>query len=329
MELGVVIPNHGHFGDRGAIRDLVQAAEDLGYHTAWFGDHIVVPGYATALSSPNWFDAVSCCIFGAGATTRLRFGTDVLVLPYRNPVVLSQLLATADQLSDGRITLGVGVGYISGEFAALGTPPYAERGAVTDEYLDVLRVLWSADGGVEHRGRYVTFTDVHPGPAPRQSPLPVLVGGNGARALERAACRGDGWHPLFPTPEAYAAGRARIVARRDELGRTGPFRFSYSCSGVALVDEGAPRAKPLSYDDFPDIPAEYRYAPAFPTAPDGRTRFVGTPAEVAGDLQDYAAAGVEHVALRFWTGDPSMDVPALLAQMRRFMDEVAPRLAAA
>lgn len=324
MEYGVVIPNHGHFGDAGAIRELVQAAEDLGFHTAWFGDHVVVPGYATALSSPNWFDALACCTFGAGATTRLRFGTDVLVLPYRNPVVLSQLVASADQLSGGRLTLGVGVGYISGEFAALGTPPYHERGAVTDEYLDVLRVLWESTGGAHHHGRYVSFEDVHAGPAPAQRPLPVLVGGNGARAFERAAARGDGWHPLFPTPEAYADGRARITARRTELGRTGPFRWSYSCPGVSVLDDDAPRTKPLSYDDFPDIPAEYRYAPAFPVAADGRTRFVGSPAEIASDLREYADAGVDHVALRFWTADPTTTVAEVCAQFARFMRDVAP-----
>lgn len=324
MQYGVVIPNHGPFGDRGAIRELVQAAEDLGFHTAWFGDHVVVPDYAVALSSPNWFDALACCIFGAGATTTLRFGTDVLVLPYRNPVVLSQLVASADQLSDGRITLGVGVGYISGEFTAVDAPPYDERGAVTDEYLDVLRALWGATGAVSHTGRHVTFRDVHAGPAPLQQPLPVLVGGNGARAFARAAARGDGWHPLFPTPEGYAAGRARIEAQRATLGRTGPFTWSYSCPGVSVVDEGTPRAKPLSYDDFLDIPDEYRYAPPFPVAADGRLRFVGTPAEIADDLRAYAAAGVEHVALRFWTADPTATVADVLAQFARFADEVVP-----
>jgi len=326
MQYGVVIPNHGPFGDRGAIRAAIQAAEDLGFHTAWFGDHIVIPDYAKALSHPNWFDAVSCCIFGAGATTRLRFGTDVLVLPYRNPVVLSQLLASADQLSGGRLTLGVGVGYISGEFAALGTPPYARRGAVTDEYLEVLRILWETEGAVSHHGSYVTFDDIHAGPAPLQRPFPLWVGGNRAPALRRAALLGNGWHPLFPTPEQYAAGRDRILELRRRHGRTGPFAFSYSCPGVAVLDDDAPRTKPLGYDDFPDIPAEYRYAPPFPTAEDGRTRFVGSPREIADDLRAFAAAGVEHVALRFWTGDPTMGVPELLAQFERFQSSVVPEL---
>lgn len=324
MQFGVVIPNHGPFGDRGAIRELVQAAEALGFHTAWFGDHVVIPDYASQLSHPRWFDALACCIFGAGATTRIRFGTDVLVLPYRNPVVLSQLVASADQLSDGRLTLGVGVGYISGEFAALDTPPYAERGAVTDEYLAVLHALWGSGGPVSFHGRYVQFDDVHAAPPPLQSPFPVWVGGNGARAFRRAALSGTGWHPLFPTPEQYADGRRQILALRAEHGRTEPFAFSYSCPGVTVLDDDAPRAKPLGYDDFPGIPDEYKYAPPFPVDEHGRVRFVGSPAEIAADVRAFAAAGVEHLALRFWTADPNATVDDVLAQFERFQALVAP-----
>src|SRR5438045_624206 len=97
-EFGVVIPANGEWGDKGAILDGIHAAEDLGLHTCWFGDHVVIPGYAAHLSEPRWFDSVSCMLVGAGATSRIRFGTDVLVLPYRNPVVLSRVLASGDQL---------------------------------------------------------------------------------------------------------------------------------------------------------------------------------------------------------------------------------------
>ncbi len=91
-----------------------------------------------------------------------------------------------------------------------------------------------------------------------------------------------------------------------------------------MLDDAAPRTKPLSYDDFPDIPAEYKYAPAFPAAADGRTRFVGSPAEIVADVRDYADAGVQHLALRFWTADPSVGVAQLLAQFERFRADVAP-----
>src|SRR5205085_8571473 len=102
----------------------VQALEELGYHTVWFGDHVVIPDYAKHLSLPRWLEPLSCVFVGAGSTRRIRFAVDVLVLPYRDPVWLSQLLASADRLSGGRLTLGVGVGYVKGEFAALTTTPY-------------------------------------------------------------------------------------------------------------------------------------------------------------------------------------------------------------
>jgi probable F420-dependent oxidoreductase len=324
VEFGVVVPSHGPFGDAGAIRALVQAAEDLGYDTAWFGDHVVVPGYATHVTSPNWYDALACCLVGAGATRRLRFGTDVLVLPYRQPVVLSQLIASADQLCDGRLTLAVGVGYIRGEFDAVGAPPYDERGPATSEFLAVLRLLWEGEGSVSYAGRFVQVDDVHAGPAPRQRPFPLWVGGNGAAALRRAADLGTGWHPLFPTPEGYAAGRAAIIARRTDHGMTGSFTWSFSCPQTRVIESAADVRPPISYADIGDIPAEYSYAPAFPATDDGRLRFMGSPDELAADVRAYADAGVDHLALRFWTGDPTMDVDDHIDQMRRWMERVAP-----
>ena len=324
MQFGVVIPSYGPFGDAAKIRTLIAAAEDLGSHTAWFGDHIVIPDYAAHVSSPRWFDSLACCIAGAAATTRLRFGTDVMVLPYRRPVELSQVLATADQLCDGRLTLGVGVGYIRGEFEALAAP-YAARGAATDEYIDVLRCLWESDGAASFDGRFVQFDRVHAGPPPRQTPFPIFVGGNHPAGRRRAAQRGDGWHPLFPTPEQYRAGRADIELQRGELGRTTPFTFSYTCPETRVVLDAGELRPPVSYADLPDIPDDYNYAPPFPQAPDGRAHFVGIPEQLVDDVEVYRSAGVEHLALRFWTGDPSMDTDDVIEQYRRFAELVAPR----
>jgi probable F420-dependent oxidoreductase len=325
MEYGVVIPSQGRFGDAGAIRAFVAAAEDLDFHTAWFGDHVVVPGYAAHISPPNWYDALSCCLVGAGATTRLRFGTDVLVLPYRNPVVLASEWATADQLSDGRLTLAGGIGYIRGEFAAVGAPPYEQRGRVTTEYLRALRTLWEADGAVSFTGEHVAFEDVHPGPAPRQRPMPLWVGGNGPAAIARAARHGNGWHPLFPTPEQYAAARDEILSIRADAGNDEPFAFAMSCPGtrVELDDDPPQRTGPSGYGDV-HIPEEYGYAPAFPAAADGRLRFVGSPEQLADDVRAYRDAGVQHLALRFWTTDPEATVDDVVAQMVRWQQLVAP-----
>jgi len=318
VEFGVVVPSYGPWADPGMVCAAIEATEALGFASAWFGDHVVIPSYAAHLSAPRWLDPLACALVGLGATRRLRFGTDVLVLPYRNPVVLSQLLAGADQLSGGRLTVGVGVGYVSGEFAALGTPAYAERGAVTDEYLDALRALWQTPGPVSFTGKWLGFDDVFAEPKPLQTPLPVWVGGNRAAGRRRAALRGDGWHPLFPTPEHYAAGRAEILAARAARRATGPFTFSYSCPECRVYLDSEPEQAAPTYTDATGVPDEYRYAPPPPQAPNGRLRFRGTPEEFRSDVAAFADAGVEHLVLRFWSWDPNVGVDGFVEQLERF-----------
>ena len=327
-EFGVVVPSWGEYGDPDRIREVIVAAEELGYHTAWFGDHVIIPDYAAHISAPRWFEPLTCCIFGAGLTTTLRFGTDVLVLPYRNPVVLAKMLSTADQLCGGRLTLGAGVGYVSGEFAALSAPPYDERGAVTDEYLRVLRTLWESEGSLSFDGRYVQLDAVQFAPAPRQQPFPVWVGGNGPAAYRRAAELGTGWHPLFPTVEAYRVGRGRDPPPPGRLGCRRPGGRLHVLLQLP-PDEGRPRtraapAHSTTYADLGEVPDEYHYAPPVPEASDGRPRFIGTPDEVAADLRAYVAAGVDHFALRFWAGTPGVEPAQLIEQMRLFAELVVP-----
>jgi probable F420-dependent oxidoreductase len=307
------------------IRAGISAAEELGYDTVWFGDHVVIPDYAAALLSPRWYDPLSCMLVGVGATRVIRFGTDVLVAPYRNPVVLSQLLASADQLCGGRLTLGVGVGYVSGEFSALGVP-YDVRGPMTDEYIRVLRLLWSGGGPVSFTGRWVSLEAVHADPRPLQTPFPVWVGGNGTAGRRRAALLGSGWHPLFPTPEDYRLGRAEITARRKAAGIEEPFTFSLSTALVRVVLDGGEPVSFAGYAGQAEIPVEFGYAPPPPTTSSGRLRCVGTPVEVAEDLIDYGRAGVEQVTLRFWVGEEGFGVDDLVDQLQRFATHVRPRV---
>lgn len=325
MTYGIVVPTFGSWADPGAIRAGIQAAEDLGYDVAWFGDHVVIPQYAAHLSPPNWFEPLSCAFIGAGATTRLRFGIDVLVLPIRNPVWLSQLVASADQLAGGRIVLGVGVGYISGEFAATTHVPYKQRGRVTDEFLELLHLLWTHDGPITFNGKWIQIADVLAEPKPNQQPLPVWVGGNGHQAQRRAATLGNGWHPLFMTPDDYRIGRQRILDLRSASDRgSAPFTFSYSCPLTRIVLDDSEFPEPLK--PRTNVPAEYNYSPPPPTDDRGRPRFVGRPDEVAADVQAFADAGVEHLALRPSVGAPGSDVDDFIEQARRFMELVAPGL---
>jgi probable F420-dependent oxidoreductase len=313
LSLGVVIPSYGVYADGVVLRDLAQAAEDLGYDDAWFADHVVIPDYAVHVSGAAWLEPLACCFLGLGATRRLRFGTDVLVAPYRNPVLVAKMAASADRISGGRLILGLGVGYIRGEFEALGAPDYAARGAVTDEYIDVMRALWSSDGACSFHGTHVRFDDVHFAPTPTR--LPIWVGGNGARALTRAAQRGDGWHPLFPTPEVYAAGRARIEQLR---GGGADFSFSYSCPLTRILDAEERLPETQGYEGI-EVPAEFGYAPPPPRTADGRLRFVGHADELREDLEAFEKAGVEHLSLRFWTTEPDFGPDRFVDQLQRFM----------
>ena len=321
---GVVVPPYGPFQDPNELWRVVAAAEELGFASVWFGDHIVVPPYAAGLTPPDWFDAVALCLVGLGRTTTLRFGTDVLVAPYRRPVEFAHLAASADRLGGGRLTLGMGVGFLEGEFEALQVS-YPERGAVTDEYLEVLRLLWESDGQpVSYSGRWVCFSNVLFGPAPLQKPLPLWVGGNGDRALRRAARLGDGWHPLFCSPQEYRHGRDRIRQLLAENGRAdAPFTFSYSCPPTQLVAKDIPPGESEAYGGS-QLPRDYDYLPAMPVDPAGRSRFVGTPEQIAGDIAEFAEAGVEHFALRFSVGAPGDSAEQMIAQLQWFARDVAP-----
>jgi alkanesulfonate monooxygenase SsuD/methylene tetrahydromethanopterin reductase-like flavin-dependent oxidoreductase (luciferase family) len=235
-----------------------------------------------------------------GATSRLRFGTDVLVAPYRNPLMVASMLGTLGRLAGDRTVLGVGVGYLRGEFDVLGLDTYDQRGPVTDAFLRAVRTV--------PEGYHVPTAPV---------PFPVWVGGNAVAARRRAALLGDGWHPLWVPDTAYRAARAEIEALRAEHGLGGPFTFSFSCGMTALLD-----ADPGEWAPAPERAprgSEFRYAPAAWVAPDGRPRLVGTPDQVVADLRLLEAAGVEHVVLRFGLTGTS--------PLERFAREVAPAFA--
>ncbi len=322
MKIGVVIPTFDQYANEAAFRRIVETLEELGYDSAWFGDHVVLPDGHPEYISPDWLDAVTCAIAGLGMTRRLTFGTDVLVAAYRNPILLAKMAATAERLSPGRLVLGLGIGWLAGEFEALGGPPFSARADVLEEYLQVIRLLFETDGPASHKGQRIEFDRIHFGPRPAAAP-PLLVGGNHAKAIRRAALLGDGWHPLFMAAGDYARGRAEIERIRAEQGITRDFTFSYSASQTRILPEGAATVRTSSSEERPDD-HESSYAPTSPL--DGeRQRFIGSAAQLREDCALFAEAGVEQLVIRHAVPfDAEIGPDQLIEQLCLFAAEVLP-----
>ncbi|MCU1346628.1 MAG: putative F420-dependent oxidoreductase, Rv2161c family [Acidimicrobiia bacterium] len=196
--------------------DLAQAAEELGFTSLWMPEHVVIPlGLeSTYPYSPDGKlpaegmtadapDPLLWLAFVAGRTTRIRLCTGVLVLAQRNPLVVAKQAATLDVLSKGRAVLGIGAGWLAEEFAALNVP-FAERGRRTDEYVAVMRALWAAEPASFH-GEFTDFDHCVSLPNPVQTNgIPIVVGGDTARAARRAGELGNGWFPGTPNPATLA-----------------------------------------------------------------------------------------------------------------------------
>jgi probable F420-dependent oxidoreductase len=202
------------------ILRIARHADALGFDWLTIPEHIVMPRDMVEVMGARFPEGLTAAAVLAGATERVRLLTYVLVLPYRNPVLLAKQIATLDFLTGGRITLGTASGHLEREFATLGVP-YAERGARTDEYLRVLKELWTNPTPSFH-GRFVEFDEIAFEPRPVQQPHPpIFIGGNSRPAMRRAAAFGDGWLPWLVTREqlpgclAFLRDQPGFAARAD------------------------------------------------------------------------------------------------------------------
>jgi probable F420-dependent oxidoreductase len=229
-----------------------QAAEAAGFESLWAGEHVVlpdpqVPPSPMAPQDPA-LDSLIALAFAAGATSTIRLATGIVILPQRNPVVLAKQLASVDVLSRGRLTFGVGVGYLEPEFRAIGAN-FAERGAVTDEFLDALEHLWY-DEHPEYHGRFVEFAGVDAHPRPFQQPIPLVIGGHTAPAYRRAVSRGHGWYGYALAPEQVAECVHGLRTAADQVTRPsslGPLEISVTPRG-RLTPERAEAYAELGVD---------------------------------------------------------------------------------
>jgi probable F420-dependent oxidoreductase len=218
MRYGFVVPNNFGIADPNEVIRLGVRAEALGFDSVWVNHHVLNVGYVRErLGERPYHDALVTLTWLAAQTSRVSLGTSVLVMPYLHPMVLAKELATLDHLSGGRLVVGVGVGSLPEENAALGAP-YASRGAYCNEFLEVLRLLWTEDRAT-FSGEFFAFDDLISSPKPLQTPHPpIVVGGNRPPALRRAARLGDGWHPMNVSPDG---ARRRLETVRADAALAG------------------------------------------------------------------------------------------------------------
>ena len=211
MKFGLRYCNTGRYVDSARAVELVQAGEDAGFESAWTVDHVAVPeGHESAYPySDNGRmagdiynmpipDPLIWMSYIAAVTSRINLATGILILPQRNPVVAAKQIATLDQMSGGRVLLGIGVGWLEEEFKALGVP-FDDRGRRTDEYVNVMRELWSAEKPC-FDGEFVQFDNTHCQPQPVNGAVPIIVGGHSQFAARRAGRLGDGFFPAREAP---------------------------------------------------------------------------------------------------------------------------------
>jgi probable F420-dependent oxidoreductase len=205
MQFGAHIFGVGALADPVTLAEVARLAESLGYHSVFLADHILVPRtlaspypYARDGSFPydpdsNWLDPLVALGYLAGQTRTIRLGTSITVVPMRHPIITAKQIATADYLSGGRVIFGAGVGWMAEEFALLGAS-FHDRGRRMDEYLRLMKVLWTEDNP-HFQGDYFQVADCGFAPKPVQKPhVPLWIGGESQAALQRAARLGDGWH---------------------------------------------------------------------------------------------------------------------------------------
>ena len=299
MDFGVWIPNCRHLAVPDIIRGTAVRAEQLGYDSVWVSDHVVVPHAGVERIGEAIFDPLVTLAVAAGATRRVRLGTTVLIVPYRNAIVTAKMVSSLDALSGGRVVLGIGAGWMAEESAMLGVP-FAERGAMTDEYLEAMQELWTSPAPA-FAGKYTRFSGLAFAPKPLQKPHPpIWVGGHSRAALRRAAQFGAAWHPINRPPAELRAGRAELARLCQARGRAVP---------PAL----APRS---------DVCVLRPGQAARPSVSGGHV-LAGDPSVLVAQITELADCGVEHLVLEFLAADGR----ELDEQMTTFAERVRPAFA--
>jgi probable F420-dependent oxidoreductase len=311
MKFGVYMENLRSWTTGETIGMLGGWAEELGFDSVWVSDHVVIPermestypyrgGAFTPATVGNCFEAITTLAFLAGRTSRIQLGVSVLVVPHRPPLLSTKQWATLDALAGGRTILGVGTGWLREEFVALGAETFAQRGTALDEAIRIFRTTWSQPSPVSFEGEVYAFEPLHVDPKPaRAGGPPIWIGGHGRRALRRAAELGDGWECARMGLEELRAVRSTL---EELLGRSSRRLDNLELAMVLTAFSPGTR----------------------PAGPPTDSDLVGSPAEMAERVRQYAALGIRHVLLH----PHPLDSAASVAEtMEFFAREVRPQVA--
>ena len=305
MEFGCHLPVFGPAATRANLLAFAREMEKLGYDSLWASDHVVVP-YAITSRYPyratgkfplppdsTFLEPLTALAMVAAVTERARLGTTVLVLPHRHPVLAAKALATLDHLSNGRVILGAGVGWMREEIELLGAP-FDERGAWSDEAIRIMRACWR-DERTRFHGRFFNFEDIGCFPKPVRGDIPIWMGGHAKPALRRIVALADGWHAAFPTADGLEGGLRELRAECAMQKRRFEELTITLRAGLAL------RTSPGSAD---------------------RPALEGTPDEIVEDLRRFKALGVSHVLMEASYRDPGRAIRTF----ETFARDIRPRI---
>jgi probable F420-dependent oxidoreductase len=229
MEIGCHLPVYGAAATREGLLLVARRLESLGYDSLWVSDHVVIPyeirsrypynatGEFPLSPDSDFLEPLTALALVAGATSRVRLGTSVLVLPHRHPVLTAKILATLEHLAPGRVILGAGVGWMREEIELFGVD-YRRRGAWTDEAIRIMRACWREER-VSFKGEFFRFEGLGCRPWPASGTIPIWIGGHTERALSRVATLGDGWHAAFPASAALGQGIEQLREACRRAGR--------------------------------------------------------------------------------------------------------------
>jgi probable F420-dependent oxidoreductase len=254
MRFALALPMLRHLISPTELPKLALKAEELGFDSVWTADHIAVP----KANSETYGDVVEQMVtltYIAAKTKTLKVGTSVTVLPQRDPMLVAKQAAALNVLSGGRLILGVGAGWVEGEFQILGAD-FAHRGKILDEAIRLMRVVWS-DPVINFSGKYFTVRDAVSFPKP-SSEIPIWIGGNSDAAIRRAARLGDGWHSISIPPSRIREGLEVI----KQSGR----KVAISHRSMVNITDGTGHDQP---------------------------GLVGTPSQIVKRLEEYKESGVD------------------------------------